>query len=311
MLKKRADFRTLLWAFAISAIWIWNWGSPGFHWVPFLLAAYGGVMVSAMVHNHMHASVFKSRTLNVLYDYWLTLIYGYPVFAWISTHNRNHHVYNNREGDFAPSYIMSEKNTLFTFLAYPTVSGSVQQKVNFKYLAKLWTSNRGKCLYYSSQFAVLIAFTVGTLVINWKKALLYVVIPQQVALNVVLLFNYIQHIHCDEESKFNHSRNIASPWMNFFLLNNGYHTVHHEKPLAHWSELKTLHARSAPLIDPTLIERSFVWMIIRMYFLAPFFPSLRGRNMRAERLAKQVGSNLVMGALLLETGAAAGVEFPI
>lgn len=257
---------------------------PEFHWVPFLLACLGGVFVTSMVHNHVHVNIFKVTALNVLYDYWLTIFYGYAVFAWISTHNKNHHVYNNREGDFAPSYIVSEKNNLFTFLSYPAVSGSVQQKVNFDYLKHLWHSDRQRCLYYISQFVVLLAVTIGALVIDWKKGLLYVVVPQQISLNMVLLFNYLQHIQCDEESKFNHSRNIVSPVMNFFMFNNGYHTVHHQKPLAHWSELKDLHAKIAHRMDPRLSERSFVWMIIRMYLLAPFFPSLRGPSLREERI---------------------------
>jgi fatty acid desaturase len=288
MLKNKADIKTLVFACLITATWAWNWSLAEFRWAPFLLACAWAFCVSSMVHNHVHVSTFRSKILNGIYDYWLTIAYGYPVFAWISTHNKNHHVYNNREGDFAPSYILSEKNNLFTLLSYPTVSGSVQQGVNFRYLRELGGAacpiKRAKCAYYVSQFVVLILFVVGAFVLNWKKALLYVVIPQQVALNVVLIFNYLQHIHCDEESKYNHSRNVVSPRMNFFLFNNGFHTAHHMKPLAHWSELKGLHDKIVDKIDPSLNEPSFTWMIVRMYFLAPFFPSLRSHDMRGERL---------------------------
>jgi fatty acid desaturase len=243
--------------------------------------------VTALVHNHVHVNIFRSKFLNGLYDYWLTIIYGYPVFAWISTHNRNHHVYNNQPGDFAPPFLHSEKNNLLTFLAYPTLSGSVQQKVNFVYLRKLWSANRPRCLYYCSQFLALIAFTAGALLVDWRKGLLYVVIPQQIALNSVLLFNYIQHIHCDELSKFNHSRNVIGRLLNFFMLNNGFHTAHHIWPAAHWSSLPALHDRIAGEVDPSLNEPGFAWMLVRMYLLAPFVTSLRGRNMRAERLGIQ------------------------
>jgi fatty acid desaturase len=210
------------------------------------------------------------------------------VFAWISTHNRNHHVYNNKPGDFAPPFIHSEKNNLGTFLSYPTISGSVQQSVNFSYLKKLWTLQRSRCIYYCSQFALLITFVAGALIIDWKKGLLYMVVPQQIALNSVLLFNYLQHIHCDENSEFNHSRNIIGRAMNFFMLNNGYHTAHHIWPIAHWSTLPKLHARISDQVDPSLNEPAFLWMLTRMYILAPFIPSLRGRNMRAERVAREL-----------------------
>src|SRR6185369_638232 len=116
LLRNRADIKTLIWVSVITGAWIWNWSLPEFRWAPFLLACLGAVVVSSLVHNHVHVKVFKSQWLNVPYDYLLTVLYGYPVFAWIATHNRNHHVYNNREGDFAPSYISSEKNTLFTLL---------------------------------------------------------------------------------------------------------------------------------------------------------------------------------------------------
>src|SRR5690242_683516 len=120
MLKNKADIKTLIFVSWISAAWIWNWSLPEFQWLPFLIACWGGVCVSSMVHNHVHVSTWKSPILNGIHDYWLTIVYGYPVFAWISTHNKNHHVYNNKKGDFAPSYIYSEKNNLFTLLAYPT-----------------------------------------------------------------------------------------------------------------------------------------------------------------------------------------------
>ena len=283
MLKKRSDIKTVLFIIAITGIWAWNWIVPEFQWLPFLLSCFGAVCVTSMVHNQVHLSVFKSRFLNIMYDYWLTIVYGYPVFAWISTHNKNHHVYNNRPGDFAPPFILSEKNNLFTLLSYPMASGTVQQKVNFVYLKRLWHSDPRKCLYYCSQFVVLLGVTIIALLINWKKALFHVIIPQQIALNVVLIFNYLQHVHCDEESAFNHSRNIVSPLMNFFLFNNGYHTVHHMKPLAHWSELKELHSKIDDKIDPSLNEPSFGWMIIRMYFLAPFISSMGSINMRRAR----------------------------
>ena len=287
MLKNRADLKTIIFVAGITAIWSWNWALPTFAWFPFLLSCFAAVCVSSMVHNHVHVNIFKVKALNVLYDYWLTAIYGYPVFAWISTHNKNHHVYNNRPGDFAPPFIISEKNNLFTLLSYPTVSGSVQQKVNFTYLKKLWKSDPKKCIYYWSQFAVLLGVIIGALLVDWRKALLYVIVPQQIALNVVLIFNYLQHVHCDEESKYNHSRNIVSPLMNFFLFNNGYHTAHHLKPLSHWSDLKNLHSKIAHEIDPRLNEPSFSWMMIRMYLLAPFISSLRSHNMRKERLDSQ------------------------
>lgn len=39
-----------------------------------------------------------------------------------------------------------------------------------------------------------------------------------------------QHDGCDENSKYNFSRNFVGKWFNFLLFNNGYHTIHHMSP---------------------------------------------------------------------------------
>jgi len=124
------------------------------------------------------------------------------------------------------------------------------------------------------------------LLIDWKKALLFVVVPQQVATFSVLVFNYIQHVHADEESEWNHSRNVVG-FLNQMLFNNGLHTAHHERSGLHWSVTPELHAKILPNIDPTLIERSFWWYIFRVYFLVAAIPKYRTTSMRQERMKRQ------------------------
>ena len=55
----------------------------------------------------------------------------------------------------------------------------------------------------------------------------------------MMWFNYMQHVHCDPWSKYDHSRNITGRIFNFIVFNNGLHTVHHFNAATHWSELRT------------------------------------------------------------------------
>jgi len=119
---------------------------------------------------------------------------------------------------------------------------------------------------------------------NWKKALLFVFIPQQVSQITVIIFNYVQHVHADEESDYNHSRNFM--WVNFFLLNNGYHTIHHERANLHWSEAPAAHAKIADKINPELIEKSFWGYLIKTYILSAFMDKYKSQSMRLERLQR-------------------------
>jgi fatty acid desaturase len=268
-----------------TGLFVAQWWAHEFHWGLFLGSCYTSLLVFVMVHNHNHVPMWKNATLNRIQDYWLTAFYGYPVFAWIPTHNRNHHARNNREGDDSITYRHTEANNLFSVLSYPLVSGGAQQQVNVRFIKALWKSDRPKALYYLSQLGFLVVFVAVALFINWKKALYAVVIPQQISLNGVLMINYIQHVHADEESRWNHSRNFTGRFTNWMILNNGYHTAHHERPLLHWSEYSRLHQEIADHVSPRLNEKSFFWYVVRVYFLSPFFPPLGTRSMRLERIA--------------------------
>lgn len=75
--------------------------------------------------------------------------------------------------------------------------------------------------------------------------------------------------------------------MNVLLFNNGYHTVHHDRPGLHWSQLPAKHTEIQHKLNPALTEYSFWWFILRTYFLAAFIPALRRPNLRVERLERE------------------------
>ena len=286
MLKYKADIKTILFLSATTLLLIGQW-VYGFHPVSYILCLYLAITVAVIAHNHNHVPIWNNQTMNTLTDYWITLFYGFPVFAWIPTHNRNHHKFNNREGDHTITYRLSEKNNIFTLLSYPTISSYYQQSPIMGYLRDLWKRNRSKFYQSVFQYVALAIFLLVAFMLDWKKAVLYIIIPHQVALFSVLIFNYIQHVHADEESDYNHSRNFVSPLTNWMLFNNGLHTVHHQKANTHWSELPAAHEKVKHLIDKSLLERGFWPYIIRAYIIAPFVPSFRTVSMRLMRIARQ------------------------
>lgn len=289
MLRYKADVRSLVFMFftAASLVLLWQYGSnmstPLWilcYTVQLLLA----VIVSTMVHNHQHLPMWTVKWLNTFTDNFLTVFYGFPIFAWIPTHNSNHHVHINKEPDYTKTYMVSEKNNLLTLLTYPSISGMNQQKAVGKYLLGLYKEDRRKFYAHLLQITSLVIWTVLAFVIDWKKAIVYVIIPQQLSLFSVLMFNYIQHIHTDEESEFNNSRNMTGKLLNFLLLNNGLHTAHHISPGVHWSKLREKHDKVAHKIDPRLNEDNFAWYLFRVYILGLFSPSFQTYNMRLERI---------------------------
>lgn len=291
MLKYHADLRSLLFM-SIAAgmlIFLWIYGanmSTGWWILFYAVQLLMAVIISTIVHNHQHLAMWETHSLNVLTDNFLTVFYGFPIFAWIPTHNSNHHVHINKEPDYTKTYMASEKNNLLTLLTYPSLSGMIQQKAVGRYFMGLYKTNKKRFGYHLLQVISLITWILAAFILDWQKALLYVIIPQQVSLFTVLIFNYIQHIHADEESEFNHSRNMTGRVLNFFLLNNGLHTAHHISPGTHWSRLDQKHAALVDKIDPRLNEKNFGWYLLRVYILGLFNPAYRTYNMRLERMSK-------------------------
>lgn len=286
MLRYRADIQSVIYMVIATTLLFVLWKMGTLNSVLtvglWIFQLFMSVTVAVMAHNHNHLPMWRRKWLNVMSDNWLTMFYGYPIFAWIPTHNKNHHVHVNTEEDYTKTYAYSEKNNLLTLLIYPSYSGMKQQPAIKQHFIDAYRQDRKKFWRYVLQISCLILFIVTTLILDWKKSLLFVIFPQQVSLFSVLVFNYIQHIHADETSKYNSSRNIEGI-LNFFLLNNGYHTAHHLYPGVHWSLLKKKHDEIKHNIDPSLNEKSFWWFILKQYFLGIIFPSLRTKSMRLDR----------------------------
>ncbi len=285
MLNYRADIRSVLYMIANTALFVGFW-VYGFNWIAYAVYLILAVSVSVMTHNHQHLNMWKSKTMNILTDWWLTVFYGVPVFNWIPTHNKNHHRFNNKEGDSSLTYRHTEENNFMSLLSYPTVSGYHQIVESIiPYMKDLKKTNRTEYILNWVQIFILAAWIIGFLIYDWKRALIYVIIPQQVSAFVVLIFNYLQHVHTDEESKYNHSRNFLG--LNWILFNNGYHTAHHERAGIHWSLIGAEHEKIKHLIDPHLIQPSMLIFIFKTYILGSFSKKYRTSSMRLQRIETQ------------------------
>jgi fatty acid desaturase len=284
LLRYSADRRTLAYMIVTTVLLVVQWLLPSWNVFLYVLCLFMAVSVSVIAHNHNHLPIWRFRWMNILTDYWITLFYGFPAFAWIPTHNSNHHKFNNRAGDYTITYRFSEANNFFTLVSYPSISGYFQQRPIREYLKMLRRTRSSKFWLALSQYAVLALAYAVALWLDWRNAVLFLIIPHQVSLFAVLIFNYVQHVHADEESSYNHSRNFTG-LLNAMLFNNGYHTIHHEHPGIHWSETPAAQKAIEGRIDPSLVERSFWWYLVRVYLLGPIVPRFKTVSMRQRRLA--------------------------
>lgn len=287
-LRFAADYRTLLWAFVLfPGVALSQYVYPGLVGWLLPVSLYMGYCAGIFSHNHNHCPTFHSRKLNDFFAAYISVFYGYPLFAWIPTHNLNHHKFVNKPGDATITWRYTKKHTFWVAATYFFVSAYWQSGPIKEYLAKARSSNGRVYKNIVTQATTVIVAHVALLTLalslhGWQTGLLVYLfafgIPCAFALWSMMFTNYIQHIHCDPWSPDNHSRNFVSRVSNWFVFDAGYHTVHHENAGTHWSKYPELHAKRGHLIDPSLNEHSLLSFCIKQYVLGLFFERFRTKQ---------------------------------
>ena len=283
MLRNPADRRTLLWVLFAPVVVAVQYARPDL--VPYLSAVscYLALACGVIAHNHNHCPTFASKQMNQAFAIWISLFYGYPTFAWIPTHNLNHHKFVNREGDDTITWRFTNRHNVLVAATYFFVSSYYQSKPINEFIKTARAKNPTLYRQIMTQYTVWGVGYVGMLglaiALHGLRTGFYVfglavALPAFFALWTIMLFNYDQHAHTDPFSEHSHSRSFTSTAVNFLLFNNGYHAAHHEHAGVHWTKLPELHREIEPLIHPSLVQRSLAWYWFKQYALAPFFPSL-------------------------------------
>jgi beta-carotene hydroxylase len=295
-----ADYRALFWAFVLFPLpAVAGSVSPVLALWLLPLTSYLAYCTGVLTHNHIHHPVFANRTENTLYGAWLSVFYGCPVACWIPTHVLNHHRYHNGERDVTRTERRSEAHSLRHALAYTASCAAWQLPSIANYVrrarsrgGRAWTDLRVQTAALALSHALVLAINVhahGT----WLGLASYGLslgLPALVAPGLMFFTNYLQHVHCDPESADDHSRNFTSPIANWFVFDNGYHTVHHEKPGVHWSHYAALHRERAPRLDPGLNCPSVLGFMLENYLLRLFDRRLGTKRAWADKGAESVAA---------------------
>lgn len=277
LLENSHDTRSLIWSFGLfpsmPLLAVYFHGLSLSLWP---VALYLGFSAGVLSHYHNHRSVFRVGWLNDIYSVWLSVFYGFPIFAWIPTHNQNHHKYVNGPGDATRTSRTGRSDSLFTALVYPIQSSAWQLPALRRYFEKLRQRSPRRLAWAIVQCGALVvlhacfwalAVAHNGLEMGSRSYGLLVAMPALFASWSMMFINYVQHVGCDPDSKDNHSRNFVGAWENWLVFDAGLHTVHHENPGLHWSTYRELHRARAATIDPKLCQRNVLTFVVQQYLL--------------------------------------------
>ncbi len=276
----RSDWRPILNVLLVLIIaeipFVYGSDWPAWVWAAWIVGL--STMMSPLaviIHNHEHHPVFKNFIVDRSVGLLRALAFGIPPLLGRINHNLNHHGNSGSEEDWCrPSqagenspgrYWRYVRKTFAEYWSKTFAAGAPQLEDRLKPWLKI-------------EIAVTFLWALIHLSLWPKIFFLAYLIPRLVSYFNIILINLYQHEYCDQNSKWNHSRNFTGSAINFFLYNNGYHTVHHNFPGIHWSKLPQTHSIHAEKIDPQFIEKSLTGYMIRDFVRS--LPSRRVPNQK-------------------------------
>mmetsp|Transcript_38454 Transcript_38454/g.46394 ORF Transcript_38454/g.46394 Transcript_38454/m.46394 type:complete len:331 (-) Transcript_38454:1002-1994(-) len=278
-LKNSADVRALA---ILSAKFAW----VAAHWALFpylgkwawLLTPIGFVpafLTCCITHNAMHCNMFHNWYLETGFRAVLSVGLGHPVQLYIPTHNHNHHVHTQTPEDHIRTDKVAFRFQPLNFLLYFFHIIPAVAEVEGEYIREL-LRKRPPALAKVIIQAVTLYGTWALLISQGgiQRFLACVYLPGYLGIYGILTMNILQHDGCSvsearqgKNMDPNSARNFVDPSLNYFTMNNGYHSIHHMYPNKHWSTYAKLHEELIkPHIDPKLDEPSMIGYTWRTFF---------------------------------------------
>jgi hypothetical protein len=226
------------------------------------LFAFAGCVIN---HNHQHLPIFRRRRNNVLFNCALTLAKGHTATQIVVPHQLNHHVHDGGAEDWIRMSLVDDAPGGAARILFYIFRASRSMRGN-RSLAGAPRLHADQALSLRIERALLYAWLILGLCVNWRSVLVFWLPAWLFAMLFLVAVNLFQHDGCSPGSEFSGSRNFTGRIFNWFLFNNGFHTVHHRQGALHWSLARLEHVKIVDRIPPELNERSLVGFILKRYF---------------------------------------------
>ena len=281
MLRYREDLRSLVFI-GISLVLLTLDFTKPIGWISFLLVPLSCVffyICFTINHNQLHLGIFKTNWANILTNILLSLCTGVPVTMIYLPHVQNHHPNPCTKNDWSGAHLAEGYQGIWRAIVYVFRAQIAPMKLRPRSPFSGLTSYR-KISFLLESLALGTFFLYG-LIAHPGSFFLHVVLPWFISVNILVLVNFALHDGCDYESEKNHFYTFTSKIGNYFLLNNGYHLAHHEKPGMHWSLLPEFYNNS---IKPTCcIDHEKVSILKHLRLMYLFIPNVSKYKVISEK----------------------------
>ncbi len=240
------DFNPTLLIFWLSVVlavittlgyWCWGWVD----WCCFCLNVLALHMVGTVIHDACHGVAHRNKTVNAFLGHGsaFLLCFSYPVFTRV--HMQHHANVNDPDND--PDHVVSTMGPLWI------INARFMYHEFFFFKRKLWRKNEllewflarlslGLVVYLAYYYDFL-----GYIFNFWFIPLAIV------GLVLGLFFDYFPHRPFKERDRWKNARVYPSRWLNWLIMGQNYHLIHHLWPSVPWYHYERAYFATKPLLD--------------------------------------------------------------
>lgn len=231
-----------------------------------------------LLHLHIHRPFARNPVLNLLFDLCMGAVTGMTASNW-----RIQHLYGHHRGIDLP--YRGARRIREDYSAARALSCSVMSMWETFYSPLAESFRKGVLddvrVPISHRWAfceqMLLILLLAALTLAQPRLVLIYLLPWYLLTHFVTRYvDYLNHYGCDEgsDNPYVRANNSLSRWFNLATHNFGYHTAHHIRPGAHWTDLPAIHSGIADRIPPRHLK-PFSWSWVLMPY--HFYRSVTGR----------------------------------
>jgi fatty acid desaturase len=224
-----------------------------------------------LLHLHVHRPYSSRPSLNLILDFSLGAVTGMTASNW-----RIQHVYGHHRGHDLPyrgnrsimkDYSAVRAVSYSAAAVWETFLSPIAEAFRKGILADVSTPISYRWAFFEQ--LLLLAFVAVMAFLQPLTVLTYL-LPWYILTQIITRYvDYLNHYGCDERSAnpYERANNSLSRWFNLTTHNFGYHTAHHVRPGAHWTELPAIHAGIAERIPERHLKPfSWSWVLMPYHF---------------------------------------------
>ncbi|NCO73729.1 MAG: beta-carotene hydroxylase [Cyanobacteria bacterium] len=223
---------------------LWGWTS----WICFTANVLALHMSGTVIHDASHNSGHKNPIINSILGHGSALMLGFAFPVFTRVHLQHHAHVNDPEND--PDHFVSTGGPLWLIAArffYHEI---------FFFKRKLWRNNELLEWFLSRLFLFTVVFLgiyydfIGYVMNFWFVPALVVGIA------LGLFFDYLPHRPFKDRDRWKNARVYPSKILNFLILGQNYHLIHHLWPSIPWYQYQPAYYATKPLLDAKECDQS-------------------------------------------------------